>query len=63
MILGKPKDLNNYICVCSLYSLELENLGFMPLYREVCEDKIYFVKTQELCRIVNELGVRLNSEI
>lgn len=55
MLLGKPKNLNNYICISSKISIELHKIGFIPVYREIDEDKIYYIKTQELCEVVNRL--------
>lgn len=48
MILGKPKDEENYICVNSKIAVNLHKVGFIPLYRAFNEDKIYFAKTEEI---------------
>jgi len=55
MILGKPKNLDDYICVDSKTSLILHEFGFIPEYREVYYDKIYYIKTEELENIVKEV--------
>lgn len=55
MILGKPKNLDEYICVDSKLSRMLHELGFVPEYREVYYDKIYYVKSTELENIVKEV--------
>ena len=48
MTLGKPKNIDNFICVTSDISLSLHKLGFIPMYREVGFDKIYFLKSEEI---------------
>lgn len=48
MILGRPHNLNDYVCVTSEVAKELHNYGFEPLYREIDFDGIYFLKTDEL---------------
>lgn len=54
IMLGKPKNLNNYICVTSDVAKELHKMGFTPCYRELGADRIYFVKTDELCKKLQE---------
>jgi hypothetical protein len=46
--------LNNYICVTSDTAKELHKMGFIPCYRELGADRIYFVKTDELCKKLQE---------
>lgn len=52
MILGKPKCLENYICVNSEQSCILHKKGFIPIYREIGEDKIYYLKTDKLEEVI-----------
>lgn len=54
IMLGKPKNPNNYICVNSVVAKELHKMGFTPCYRELGADRIYFVKTDELCKKLQE---------
>ena len=58
MILCKPKNIENFICVTSDISLSLHKLGFIPMYREVGFDKIYFLKNEEIIGEVKKLGVQ-----
>ena len=55
MILGKPKKEENYICVNSEIAEKLHRVGFIPSYREVNKDNIYFLKTEELCEMLEVL--------
>lgn len=55
MILGKPKKEENYICVNSEIAEKLHILGFIPSYREIGKDNIYFLKTEELCNSLEEV--------
>ena len=57
MILGKPKKLNKYICVNSQDSIILHKLGFIPEYREIDKDKLYYLKCDELKNIIKEVGI------
>lgn len=54
MILGRPENLEDYICVSSSVSFVLHELGYIPLFREVNVDKIYYIKSEELENIVKE---------
>lgn len=55
MILGRPENLDDYICVTSDMSIMLHELGFIPIFREVDVDKIYYLKNKELENIVKEV--------
>lgn len=55
MILGKPDNLEDYICVNSELSMKLNELGFIPIYRELNNDSIYYIKSIELENIVKEV--------
>ena len=55
MILGNPKDEENYICVDSKMAVKLHKVGFIPVARAFNEDKIYFVKTEEICDFLKYL--------
>lgn len=57
MILGKPKKLDDYICVNSQDSITLHRLGFIPEYREIEDDRIYYIKNIELENIMKEVGI------
>lgn len=54
MILGTPNNLEDYICVNSELSTRLYEMGFIPIYREIDDDKIYYIKSKELENIVKE---------
>ena len=56
MILGIPNNLEDYICVNSELSTRLYEMGFIPIYREIDDDKIYYIKSEELENIVKEVG-------
>lgn len=58
MTLGIPKNIDNFICVTSEISLTLHKLGFIPMYREIGFDKIYFLKNEEIIEEVKKLGVQ-----
>lgn len=54
IIIGIPKDIDNYICVNSKQCLELHEMGFIPAYRDLHKDAIYFLKTEKLCKVVKD---------
>lgn len=54
IMIGKPKNLNDYICVTSEQSKKIHKLGFIPIYREIGVDKIYYLKTDEICKILGK---------
>lgn len=54
MILGRPKNIDKYILVDSNISKQLHLLGYEPLYRY--DDEIYYIKSEELARVVVEIG-------
>lgn len=54
MILGKPYNLSDFICVFSDEMKILHEMGFIPMYREIGKDKYYFVKTNEICKVVEK---------
>lgn len=54
MMLGKPIHPDDYICVTSAVAKELHKLGFNPCYRELGVDKVYFAKTDELYKKLQE---------
>lgn len=56
MTLGKPKNIEDYICVTSDISFMLHKIGFIPMYREVGFDRIYFLKNEEIVEEVKKLG-------
>lgn len=33
---------------------KLHKLGFIPIYREIGVDKIYYLKTDEICKILGK---------
>ena len=55
MILGRPENLDDYICVTSDISIMLHELGFIPLFREIDNYKIYYIKSKDLENIVKEV--------
>ena len=57
ILLGRPKDLENYICVNSEQCKILCKIGFVPICRELNIDNIYFIKTDELEKVVRESGI------
>lgn len=52
MILGKPKNLDNFLEVNSDRAKVLHELGFEPFYRD--ENNIYFLINEELAKVVKE---------
>ena len=54
IILGKPNNIDDYICVTSEQSKKLHKLGFIPIYREIGVDKIYYLKTEKICKILGK---------
>lgn len=56
MILGIPKNIENYICVKSIDAEKLHKVGYFPLYREINKDRIYFLKTEEICETIKAIG-------
>ena len=55
MILGRPENLDDYICVTSDISIMLHELGFIPLFREIDKDRIYYIKSKDLENIAKEV--------
>lgn len=56
LLSGKePSNIENYICVDSSVSLILNCAGFIPIYRDVIEDKIYYVKCKDLEKMIKEV--------
>lgn len=58
MILGKPNNTEDYICVFSEDAITLAENGFVPLYRSLTEDSVYFIKSKELTKVVVEWNLR-----
>ena len=56
VIYGKPKNKLNYVCVDSDGCIVLHELGFFPVYR--FEKKIYFTKTDEILKTIEELKIK-----
>lgn len=54
MIIGTPKNLKAFVCVNSEQGVELHRLGFDPIYKDIANDKIFFIKTNEICKVVYE---------
>lgn len=50
MILGKPKNTDNYIVVNSEMSKKLHKMGFIPLYRD--NEDIYYLETEKIIKVV-----------
>lgn len=58
MILNKPNiNLNNYLVVDSEQAKKLGELGFIPIYREINKDKIYFNKNDEICEVIEKWNI------
>ena len=57
MILGIPRNLEDYICVNSKDSIFIHELGFIPEYREINNDRIYYLKCIELENIIKEVEI------
>lgn len=55
IILGKPKNIENYIVVKSEIANKLHQMGYIPVYRD--NDNIYFIKTDKLEKVVEKIGV------
>ncbi len=56
MILGAPKNKYQYICVRSVDAEKLHKIGYIPMYREINKDRIYFLKTKEICETIEAIG-------
>jgi hypothetical protein len=56
MILGIPKDIEKYICVKSVDAEKLHKIGYIPVYREINKDRIYFLKTKEICETIDAIN-------
>lgn len=61
MILGTPKDKDKYICVKSVDAEKLHKIGYVPIYREINRDRIYFIKTKEICETVDAINCTIVS--
>ena len=55
MILGIPENEEKYICVNDDIATKLHKVGFIPCYRAFNEDKIYFIKDEEICDFLKYL--------
>ncbi len=55
LILGKPKDLSNYIVVNSKASYFLHSKGFFPKYRD--GENFYYIKTSNIEEVLKKGGV------
>lgn len=56
MILGIPKNLYNYVCVDSETAEKLHRAGYMPIYRDPKEDRVYFAKCDEISELLEYLS-------
>ena len=56
MILGIPKNLDNYICVDSNMAEKLHRAGYMPIYRDPMKDRVYFTKCDEISELLEYLS-------
>lgn len=54
LIIGKPIEEENYICVNSERASVLHKLGFVPIYRDIKFNNIYFVKNENIVKVVEE---------
>ena len=61
MILGIPKDIEKYICVKSVDAEKLHKIGYIPVYREINKDRIYFLKTKEICETIDAINCSIVS--
>lgn len=57
VMLGKPKNKDNYICVDSEDSIVLHKLGYFPVYRFIGE--IYFTKTDTILKVVEKCNLKI----
>lgn len=56
VMLGKPKNKDNYICVDSDGCKTLHELGFQPVYR--WKNRIYFTKTNEIVEVIKQCSLK-----
>lgn len=56
MILGKPIDIENYVCVNSDISKILHKIGYIPIYREIDVDNIYYLKNKYIESKIKEVS-------
>ena len=61
MILGCPKNKKNYVCVNSIDAEKLHKIGYFPVYREINKDRIYFLKTKEICETIDAINCTIVS--
>lgn len=54
IILGEPKDIENYISIDSDRGKILHELGFVPIYKNPKNGNMYFIKTGEILKVVEE---------
>lgn len=53
MILCPPKNKEDFICVDSYSASILGDFGYLPMYRSLTEDSIYFKKDEEILKVVS----------
>lgn len=54
MILGKPIDEEHYICIDSDRANTLQEMGYVPIYRDLKGNNIYFIKNDNILKVVKE---------
>ena len=57
VIIGKPRNIEDYICVDSSVSKKLHELGFQPCYRFIGE--IYFTKTDKIVEVIDKWNLKI----
>lgn len=54
IILGEPVDVEHYISIDSDRGKILHELGFVPIYKSTKNGNMYFIKTGEILKVVEE---------
>lgn len=54
ILLGEPADVEHYIFIDSDRGKILHELGFVPIYKSMKNGNMYFIKTGEILKVVEE---------
>jgi hypothetical protein len=57
VIFGKPKNINDFICVNGGLVKKLHSLGFQPIYRYF--NDVYFIKNKEVEEVVSNWNLNI----
>ena len=54
IILGEPKNPELYLSIDADRGKLLHELGFIPIYKSTKNGNLYFIKTDEILKVVEE---------